>query len=605
MHTTTERSLNASLAPSLVAALTPLIFAAACASGEATSRPGSNEAPSPTEETSVGTTEAEESTSGSEDASTGDGPELPDPGDGAKLAEQAQAILDKNCSQCHGAGSPAAGGMDYVTDLAALVANAKVIPSDPEGSPIYARISTDTMPPAGVEQRPSADDVVTIYKWIMAGAPSGPAPTNCEDQGFISNDDIFREMNEDLLSPDLQEGDLPFIRYLTLTHLYNSGVCDKDLEIYRQAVAKVVNSLSLGLDVEPPVAIDDAKTIFRIDMRHYGWNDHPLLGDVWEAVAEENPFAIRFLGDLASPLRNQLQTTIPNQPADSFLQVATRGQLYYDILLIPDTLDKLQAKLGVDVQANINDGTMLRAGIAKSGVSKFNRVFDRHPLGGGQYYYESSDFNSNADDANVFIHPLDFVRAGGEMIFSLKNGFQGYAIEANGAIITEAPINVVVDLQQRDLTVRAGISCMSCHQNGIIERDDEFRDYYNEHKSDFNADRAVIEEIYDKGQMQKKQAADIAVFAAALVQVDIPTTGPEPIITTSLEFEADIDLRRAAAELGVSPDTLEDELAGLDSQLDRLDGGKVGRDVFAAVFAETACELIPGDRAFPDCLIPN
>ena len=605
MRVNTQPSSTTRYKVALLTGLAPLLFATACARGESYGRDEVEDTTSAGEPTHEPTSSSEGDGGGPESNGSDSGDVPPAPGEGADLAEQAQGILDKYCGQCHGAGGPAAGGMDYITDLAALVANDKVIPTLPDESPLYIRLATETMPPAGVELRPSADEVAAIYAWIKAGAPSGPAPTNCLDQGFISNDDMFLAMNEDLLSPDLKAGDLPFIRYLTLTHLYNSGVCDAELEVYRHALTKVVNSLSLGLDVASPVPVDAARTVYRVDIRDFGWVNHAILGDVWEAVAASNPFAIRFSGELADPLRTALKTDIPNQPADSFLQVATRGQLYYDILQIPGTLTGLLQQLGVDPVANINNGVALRAGVIKSGVSKFNRVFDRHPLGGGHYYYESSDFNSNADEANVFVHPIDFVRAGGEMIFSLPNGFQGYAIELGGAIILEAPTNVVSDLQQRDLTVRAGISCMSCHQAGIIARDDEFRDYYDAHKADFNQDRPLIEELYDKDEMRKKQAADIATFAAALAQVEVPTDGPEPIITTSLAFEADLDIRRAAAELGVSPDTLAEELSGLDEQLERLDGGDISRDVFASVFAEAACELIPGDRAFPDCFIPN
>jgi hypothetical protein len=76
----------------------------------------------------------------------------------------------------------------------------------------------------------------------------------------------------------LPESTRPFVRYLTLTNLANlrdaSGKPVEDetqMETYRAALTKLLNSLSHEGQITVPVAVDAGKTIYRFDLRHYGW----------------------------------------------------------------------------------------------------------------------------------------------------------------------------------------------------------------------------------------------------------------------------------------------------------------------------------------------
>jgi hypothetical protein len=105
-------------------------------------------------------------------------------------------------------------------------------------------------------------------------------------------------------------------------------------------------------------------------------------------------------------------------------------------------------------------------------------VIERHELGGNRgAFWLSYDFSSNLDIKNVFAHPLDFKQDGGEMIFNLDNGLQGYFIaNAAGTRLDKAPSNVVQDPASRDGAVEAGLSCMNCHQqDGQLPKYDEIR----------------------------------------------------------------------------------------------------------------------------------
>src|SRR5581483_5223157 len=100
-------------------------------------------------------------------------------------------------------------------------------------------------------------------------------------------------------------------------------------------------------------------------------------------------------------------------------------------------------------------------------------------------YWKSYDFAGNAQRKNLFSHPLgpgdgdsDFQHDGGELIFSLPNGLQGYLlIDAKGNRIDKGPVAIVSDPKQGDRQVANGISCMSCHARGMIDKADQVREH--------------------------------------------------------------------------------------------------------------------------------
>ena len=88
----------------------------------------------------------------------------------------------------------------------------------------------------------------------------------------------------------LEPFDRAFARYFTLTHLYNSGETPELLGEYRNALSKLVNSLSWGVTVINPIPIDPQATIFYIDLRHYEWDRI----DAWTKIEEAYPYHIAF-----------------------------------------------------------------------------------------------------------------------------------------------------------------------------------------------------------------------------------------------------------------------------------------------------------------------
>ncbi len=139
--------------------------------------------------------------------------------DGKQLAAKAREILATNCHSCHGNNGTVEGGFSYLLDRQQLVARKKIIPGDAAKSKLFHRVQNEDMPPEGEKQRPSKEDIELLKKWIAAGAPDfNPVKS---ERKFVSIDEILKFMADDLKLKD--PSDRKFIRYFTLTHLYNAG----------------------------------------------------------------------------------------------------------------------------------------------------------------------------------------------------------------------------------------------------------------------------------------------------------------------------------------------------------------------------------------------
>src|SRR5262249_20202475 len=160
-----------------------------------------------------------------------------------------------------------------------------------------------------------------------------------------------------------------------------------------------------------------------------------------------------------------------------FVATASRPPLYHDLLQLPKTARELEQKLGVDVADDFRKDKLARAGFARSGVSGQNRLVERHDALYGAYW-KSYDFlpdNGRANLPRLPLGPLDlfskgqhpyaaqaFRQDGGEIIFNLPNGLQGYLlVNAKDERIDAGPIAVVSDDQRVSGTpeIVTGVSC--------------------------------------------------------------------------------------------------------------------------------------------------
>jgi hypothetical protein len=538
-----------------------------------------------------------------EDTGTQEIDEDRDTGDSAQnIVQDATDVLAENCYACHGQGGSASGGFDYVRDTERLITTGKIVPGDAAGSPLFQRMETRSMPPAGVEPRPSDDDVELIQIWI-----DETLVTEDPDPGrtFVTIDDEFAAMKDDVLL--LPASRRRFIRYISLTHLYNANVLDEELETHRRAISKLINMLSWAPIVAAPVPIDSPRnTIFRIDLTDYAWDNGSSqdVSPLWDTLIDANPYAVLPV-DTPDALEviTQTRTPVPWVRGDWFASTAARAPLYYELLMLPDTIDELESSLLlVDTASTIERLTAVRSGFNESGVSTNNRIIERHTTVFGAYW-KSYDFSANIGLQNIFEHPLgpgddpaDFQSAGGEMIWELPNDLQAYFLaDAEGTRIDEAPIEIVSDPGQPDRAVVGGLSCISCHSEGYIAKRDEIRANVEANEDAFTtADFERIMGLYvEPSTFDALLEGDKDRFGDALLRTGNSAADPDPILSLSREFESNLDRRRAAAELGMTreqlSDALEDEdVADLLSAL-RSDSGTIQREVFELVYPDVAC----------------
>ncbi len=484
---------------------------------------------------------------------------------GQSPAASAQAgnvvnVLKKYCYRCHGQAGRNEGGLNFVTDLKKLVESKRIIPREPESSKLLTRMAGGDMPPdVDFEDqaenppplpRPTQAEVALIRAWIKAGAQV--PTTRAAAPQFVSDLDVSNTILDDLRK--LNSRQRKFTRYFTLTHLLNAGYNQDQLETYRLGLSKLVNSLSWNRRIKSPIPVDTARTILRIDLRDYLWDE-----GTWRAILDQYPYGVRLEGPSVSSIYTLTECDLPQVRADWFVHESSRPPLYHEVLRLPETIEELERKLDVDVAANIRQERVVRAGFNASGVSRNNRLIERHESTNGAYW-RSYDFGGNADRKNLFSHPLgpgegeqDFEYDGGEIVFTLPNGLNGYMlISSDGRRIDKGPTEIVRDNKQSDGAVVNGISCMSCHNRGLIEKADQVRDVVARTKA---FDKELVETVMvlypPKDQLEELFKADLERFARAVKQTGAALSRTEPVFALATQFEEELNLRLAAAEAGL------------------------------------------------------
>ena len=536
------------------------------------------------------------------------------------LAQQAYAIFQQSCLNCHGPSGSFKEAL--LIDRTALVDTQVVIPGNPENSEFYKRLlgPTENGPQMPLNLPPLSQEAVeTIARWIAVGASDWDVQ---HDINFITTDAILDTIRNHLKS--LDPFDRPSARYFTMTHLYNAGETPETLGDYRIALSKLINSLSWKFEITNPTPIDEAQTIFHIDLRRYEWN---TTTDVWPQIEHVYPYNIAFdpetqagLLEKLTQLQTETGSRVPFVHVDWFLAHASLPPLYHDILDLPQTAGALEAQLAINVASNIRNAPGIdvwRAGFNDSGVSRHNRVVERHTSRYGAYW-KSYDFAGSADSQSIFTHPLDFTHDGGEIIFNLPNGLQAYLlVDANGVRLDDAPIDIVSNPRTSDPTVRNGLSCIGCHTQGMktftdsvraaIEQD-ENPPYNKEHALRLYPEQSVLDALVAKDTERFQQALEKigGPFADNVSrQRFFKQHENEPVQRFHELFQAPLNASHAAAAVGLETEEFLTQIRekqslknlGLQTLIDV--NGTVKRDAWTSNFHDMIAALNTPDSALP------
>jgi len=499
-----------------------------------------------------------------------------------ELAVKARDILRKNCYECHGAKREA-----YALNVAlhATVVDAMnqyVVPKNLADSQIWQTMAVAKRMPKD-RPRPTADELATIEQWIAAGAPAWPVLV--PPRPFVSETDVLTAIRDDLAqaNPD----DRKYLRYFSLANLHNNWgdnrigrtepVHPDSIKLAQAALSKACNSMSWEPVVAPPKSVSKDGVVLRIDLRDFGWDK----GDQWTQILRAYPYALKFDSHrdpkvrlLADEVYRNAGSVVPCIRLDWFVDTATRPRLYHRLLELPTNIAELEKQLRVDVASDFNRDRLARAGFAESGVSRNNRLVDRHPAAYGAYW-KSYDFAKSEGRGNLFKHPLGpefdkndfnaqaFVHDGGEMIFNLPNGLQGYYLSnAKGDRLDAGPVEIVRDLQETSGSpaVVNGLSCMACHVKGMRRFEDTIRAGL---AVEGNARLKVDRLFPEKDRMDKLLDQDEKRFLDAVAKAMGPFLNPadpsnvdpknyeEPVSVVARGYQKDVSIEEAAAELGL------------------------------------------------------
>ena len=517
------------------------------------------------------------------------------------ISQQAFTVFEKHCLDCHGEFGSYTDAL--LIKHANLIENRAVIPGQPDASELYLRLlgDTDTGSQMPLGQEPlGAETIATIRRWIEAGAPDWEAIPKPERR-FITTEAMLQSIHTHVTS--LTAFDRSFARYFTLTHLYNAGASDDNLRAYRNALSKLVNSLSWGSEVIKPKPIDREETIFYIDLRHYEWD---IKSDKWYKIEQAYPYGVQLKSSAYTTLCEETDCELPFVRADWFIATASLPPLYHEILDLPKTDRELETRLEVDVVENLKNAPgvrVWRAGFNESGVSVNNRIVERHKSRYGAYW-KSYDFAGNVGTQNIFTHPLNFTHDGGEIIFNLPNGLQAYYLStATGDRLDEAPINIVSDAGARDPVVRNGLSCMGCHTEGMKTFEDQVRSVIEQSQNPLY-DKAQALRLYaERSEMNALIREDTERYKRAIETAGGVFGGSEPIQQLVKQFEGPLDATHAAAEVGLETDEFvqkireNSELQNAGLLVLGIENGSVKRDAWESEFGKAVSMLNLGKHS--------
>ena len=542
------------------------------------------------------------------------------------LAKQAGLVLRRNCYRCHKGEGSESGYAFNATDVESMIEDGMLVEGEHEDSEIYTTMFAGRMPPKNRPQlpRPSAADIEIIKKWIAEGPAEIPKPTTRElislkSQLTAIRSDLQKRRREDRLN----------IRYFTLTHLHNDRTADQELlNTTKLALTKTLNSLSWESLMVTPESIVDTETIYAVDISKLGWTRKH-----WDAVSQAYSYGLAY-GSMEDPELKEIDDDIQDLRggdrtavslrADWLIAVATKPPLYNQLmfdLILPELVKRpanpqdlsnpktmtdkdLEQFLGVAVRKNILSGDVARSGYTESGISGQNRMIERHSMRSGGFYWKSYDFLSSNRTAILSEFPLGpvmpdspfkdlaFEHDGGEVIFSLPNGLQGYLLlDGKGNRIDVGPIEVVGDSLKTsgNEQIVNGVSCIACHRVGMIEAPtDEVRKFSS---SVGQARRKVFELYPEEADFRKLVAKDREVFVRALHAALDKLAGdsnieemPEPVGEVARRYHLEpMKIETVAAELQITVERLRASLEA-DPRLKQLglrillrDGGTIKR----------------------------
>ncbi|MBZ7921384.1 c-type cytochrome [Ensifer adhaerens] len=517
-------------------------------------------------------------------------------GENAALAQQADAFIGKYCRNCHGPGESSQGSYP-AGDLASIAADANfVTPGDASKSRLFSTVVSGRMP---LGKRPSTEEIKVLEDWVNSlnekSLPQTAAAKPERSRPILAYGQFVEAALKDIETVGTL--DRPFMRYFSYRDQYNGMMgCEDDqtfmkrMDVLAGGFKKLLNSLSYGPKLVLPTEVDGTNGLLvRVDLRELQWGaaDYDFLASrYFYGMAPESDASL-------AALAKETATPLPIMRIDWFMSNGARPEIYNRLMKLPTHIGELETRFKIDVADNIRRRNVLRAGFAdgSSGVSDHNRMLERHDMPFGGYYWKSYDFGGDLGKQVLkrFPHgpkelaPLDaglvpFEHDGGEMIFSLPNGLQGYYLSTSSGKQLDVGPTTIVSFRKRPIGKGVEIinarSCVDCHADGILSKRDQLREQI-ETSTLFSKDQQdVLLAMYVKQEdLDETYRKDRERFVKALKALGVTEPTPDgglqsmhapgdaEIITYFADkYEDELDFDALAAEFDMTPKQFSDAI---------------------------------------------
>lgn len=558
-------------------------------------------------------------------------PKPPPVGDGAKV----YAVLDKHCARCHQVGKlirprPAGDLADILAIERIAADRSLVVPGEPDISRLCQIFISrerhfDDALDNGEGEAVRANEAMIIRDFIKNVPRDGLAA--CEARAPIRAEDLSAAIEARLAAPpDPGAGaatkpavrDPKALRYVSLAALFNACVSPSELEGYRQAVGKLLNSLSWSAAPVRLESFGPGNALIEVPLADLGW-----VPAHWERLVDRFPFVRLPALKVSDHVVQATGTQLPMLPADWLAAALSWPKLYHEMLGLPATELGLERLLQAEVRHNIERALARRAAVRDSEVVKGPRIVERHPSRFGSLWL-SYDFANLAGERNVFEHPLGpavappgaepFKPDGLRALFTLPNGFFAYLLfGATGERRDEVAASVDREPAGWGQPVATGALCMACHLEPVKPARDQMRQAVEANASLPKPVRDAALLLYaDAGEFERLAAEDRTRFETAMRQAGLDpglrVNGLEPIAALARAYAAPSDGRAAAAEFGVPRAEFEKRLDALsgDARLAsrRLVSGLATRSERDRIFS-ALLKLRPGEAAADTVPLPS
>jgi mono/diheme cytochrome c family protein len=534
-------------------------------------------------------------------------------------AAKAYAVFDAYCARCHQTGKleepMASGGLANILSIDDLIRDPRAVrPGLPDASRLYDVMMTrhaplDVYAGRSEDAEPRPEDIETIRQWIKDTVPE---VQSCAARKPIAGSEIeglIRDAQR-IAGPEAKD-----VRFVSLAHLYNACATEAEIAGYRQALTKLVNSLSWANEAVELDPLDSAGTLLMFRMSKLGW-----IGGHWDLVQRTYPKAL--LRGLPEDIRTASGVAVPLVNGDWLAAAVSDTPLYYSLLGLPSKLIDLAKMNGVDIDQNVKNATARRVAVRASAITRGNRLIERHTGGRGGFWLVY-DFATSTGDQDIFERPLgpkatatvkapfkpDQIR----VMFALPNGLFAYGLyDAAGNRIDRVLPGIEKPYRGQESAglepgTRAGGNCFACHTSGLKSVRDDFRAVALPETSTLGKDvRDAALVLYPSdSEMALLLSADIEksrkAFVAAGIDPALTLGGEEIVSALARRYRGEADLKAASAEAGVATDVFISELAaakGAAAPLARrLQQGVLSRDELDRLFALLKGADAPSERA--------